>query len=179
MRYNYRITEEETKQVFSNLFHWEEKVDWDDENKKTIYTDVARLTRNTQDKQDVVIIQLKTVMHAMILFDYLSYDRSEWDYEPKLEIYFPNGSCINYNRRGNYGHAGALEVGDYLIICNEVKKALDNGALKASLIYKNNDERVKRLTAIIDEQNKRIADLTNRLAAKDNSKKPVKDDLPF
>lgn len=116
MKYKYKITETELKNAFGNLL----VIDDFEENS----SDFMSLTRKAQSHNVVYDVNITSVNTAKILLDYLSYDKSSWDFEPKLNINF-FGRTIQFQRRGNYGHIDCLENGDMLIVEDDVRKALE------------------------------------------------------
>ena len=106
MRYKYKITEEELTQAFGNLLEIEEPRHEED------FDSVFKsLTRKGQDTKEVYDVTITTPNQAKILLDYLSYDKSSWDYEPKLKVSM-FGTIINFQRRGNISHLNQLENGE-------------------------------------------------------------------
>lgn len=108
MRYKYKISHDELKQAFGDLLNWDEHHEDEDSQFKTI-------GREGQDHNKVYQVNITTPQQAQILLDYLSYDKSSWDYEPKLCVSM-FGTIINFQRRGNMGHIGGLENGDMYIV---------------------------------------------------------------
>lgn len=116
MRYKYKITEEELTQAFGNLLEIEEPRHEED------FDSVFKsLTRKGQDTKEVYDVTITTPNQAKILLDYLSYDKSSWDYEPKLKVSM-FGTIINFQRRGNISHLNQLENGDMLIVDNWIRE---------------------------------------------------------
>jgi hypothetical protein len=189
MKCSYNISEAECKAVFGDLFEWEMEADYvelPDGGWSLVDRKYPTLRRQNQDYDGFVTVRLKTLLHAMILLDYLSYEKSSWDYEPKLRIYFGGESYIDFNRRGNYGHRHCLDKGDYLIIDSQVKAALDSGAIVGvSWSIHDYQEQVEKLIDTLSTQAKHIKRLEEELAF--YKKKPVEaaapipvpDELPF
>lgn len=116
MKYKYKITETELENAFGNLLVIDDF--------KETSSDFVSLTRKAKSHDVVYDVNITSVATAKILLDYLSYDKSSWDFEPKLNITF-FGTIIQFQRRGNCGHINALENGDMLIVEDEVRKALE------------------------------------------------------
>ena len=117
MRYKYKITEEELTQAFGNLLEIEEPRH--EEDFDSIF---KSLTRKGQNAKEVYDVTITTPNQAKILLDYLSYDNSSWDYEPKLKVNM-FGTIINFQRRGNMGQLNRLEDGDMLIVDSWIREA--------------------------------------------------------
>lgn len=95
--------------------------------------DKPRLLRSYQGK-DTVNVNINTKLDAIVLLDYLSTDKSSWDFEPKLNINM-FGTEIKFQRRGNYGHLNALEDGDSIIVDKYVREMIDTHfKLKAEVV---------------------------------------------
>ena len=178
MKFKYKISKEELQKVFNGLLELDESEYAYEEEQSEFFS----LERGRQDRDEVVEVNISTLQHAMILLDYLSYDNSSWDFEPRLKINFPNKSFITYNRRGNYGHATALEKGDYLIICNEVKAALQSGAIKGQpRSVADYAKQVDSLITTISNQAEHIKRLEQELEGYKQMHRPKSNtkDLPF
>ncbi len=175
MKYLYKISEEELKAVFGDLLEINENYFEYGENDEPFQPEDRQLSRDSQNGNKIHHVYIKTMQHVSILLDYLSYDKSNWDYEPKLCIHLPNGNEINTNRRGNYGHK--LDKGDYLIVCNNVLEALRSGVIGKVKTNTNHWELIDKLSSTIQAQNSII----NELRAKISTLTPMvkTDDLPF
>tara|TARA_R110000868_G_scaffold389397_1_gene658603 strand:- start:257 stop:829 length:573 start_codon:yes stop_codon:yes gene_type:complete len=190
MRYKYKITEEELKQAFGDLLEidlYEDEIlqAFGDLNEESEF---KTLTRKGQDSKKTYQINIQTPNQAKILLDYLSYDNSGWDYEPKLCISM-FGTIINFQRRGNMGHIHQLEDGDMLIMTSWIREKYAERILPAIPIGDKNlragyyallkaNESSESMIATL---RKEIERLSNEISVlKDTNKKTVElDDLPF
>jgi hypothetical protein len=117
MRYRHKISQEELEKAFGDLL--EIATGYDDE--KYEESEFKSLTRKGQDFNKIYQVTITTPNQAIILLDYLSYDKSTWDYEPKLCVSM-FGTIINFQRRGNMGHLDQLELGDMFIVDSWIKE---------------------------------------------------------
>lgn len=179
MRYKYKISHEELEQAFGDLL--EIRMDFDDEDEESEF---KVLIRKGQNFNKVYQVNITTPNHAKILLDYLSYDKSTWDYEPKLCVSM-FGTIINFQRRGNMGHLHQLELGDMFIVDSWVKEQyaersipqipkgninLRNGYYELLKAYKTSEDTIDVLKKEIERLSKEISNLKNT---------DKKDDLPF
>jgi hypothetical protein len=113
MKYIYNYTEEELKR-FGGILKLENNYD---EGAPDM------IMRGEQDSDKTYDVFIQTQADMLLLLDYLSYDKSKWDYEPRIRIHL-GGNVIEFQRRGNYGHIHALQNGDMVIVDNYVRQCL-------------------------------------------------------
>ena len=175
MKYMYAISDTDLRDKFSGLLTAPDQYREDDQ--PTV------LTRDRQNYDDIVKVTICNNQDMLILLDYLSYDKSSWDYEPKIDVTIGNNT-IRMNRRGNYGHKNQLDKGDYLIIDEDIAKALNSGDfLKGTKDKDSLYDQISAQNKALCAANETIEALRKELAAA-LKPKPVPvlqhpDNLPF